>query len=566
MRNKYVDGMEKRSAFGWRLRSAIFSSGGLNAYLVSAGAMLFGAMPVQAMSVYSGSDYGNNLEVNLTTTISYTGLWRVSDPSATLKPAEDGDANFQHGLVGNLFSAVPVLDIRDGDYGAHFSGQFYINLPYLGTNQNDLSPYSSAIYTDKQTDFASGTRNVNGENAQLLDAFVFGQHTFDDGQSVQVKVGRSVLFWGQSLFFPTDGIAGGQAPINLISAQNLINPQAQQVFMPVGQAILTYEPRSGTTIQGYYQFEWEPNYYQGEGAYFSFANIYDRGASYLTLANLGSATVGLTRTKNVNPPAQNGQFGLSLQQEVGTWDLGIYGERFDAKAPLVGIAPTGGAAPIAGAVASALSAGTYTLIYPRDIWLQGVSFSTNLGAANVAGEFSVREHQPLVTNASAIAYVIAPGQNATNNPGYPVGNVWDAQLSGIYVSPPVPLDPGGVAIAGEVVLNHLINVTANRADLRTDGQATAGAFDVAITPTYNDVLPSLQITLPVSLTYDYLGRSEMDPTIYHGVGLFTAGVAATYKVNWSASLSYQDYLGKPNTVYNPLADRSFIALNLQRTF
>ena len=64
----------------------------------------------------------------------------------------------------------------------------------------------------------------------------------------------------------------------------------------MGQAILTYQPRPGTTIQGYYQFEWEHDYFQGEGAYFNSVNFFDKGASFLTLANTGHALDGLTRT------------------------------------------------------------------------------------------------------------------------------------------------------------------------------------------------------------------------------------------------------------------------------
>ena len=534
--------------------------------LAGACGLLIAASPhmANAFNLYDGTNYGNNLEINLTTTISYTGTYRVNDPSAILKSSEDGDANFQHGIVGNLFEAVPVLDIRDGDFGAHFSGQFYVNTPYLGTNQNDLTPYSSAIFTPKQDDFASGTRNVDGLNAQLLDAFVFGQHDFADGQSLQLKVGRSVLFWGQSLFFPTDGISGGQAPINIISAQNLINPEGQQVFMPVGQAILTYQPRPGTTLQGYYQFEWEHDYFQGEGAYFNSNNLLDRGAGFLSLANLGVAMVGLTRDKDITPPSSNGQFGLSLQQQVAAWDLGIYVERFDAKAPEVGIAPFSPVSPIPGATPTALSTGFYQAVYPRDIWLQGASFSTNVGPTNVAGELSFREHQPLSPNSGV--FIILPGQNANGSPGYPVGTTWDAQLSTIYVSPGIPLDPGGVTIDGEIILNHLMSVTQNRALLATGGQATAGAFDVEVTPTYNNVLPNLQVTFPTSITYDYLGRSYVDSTLYHGTGVFTTGVTATYNVNWIASLSYQDYLGKADAIHNGLADRGFVSLNLQHTF
>ncbi len=557
--------MSDRNTLRQRLLASVGRTG---LGLAGAGALLMAAAPhpAKALNLYDGTNYGNNLEINLTTTVSYTGQYRVNSPSKVLL-GSDGDNNFKHGLVGNLFEAVPVLDIRDGNYGAHFSAQLYLNTPYLGTNQNTQTGYSNAIYVPKQNDFTSATRNVDGMNAQVLDAFIFAQHTFADDQTLQFKFGRQTLFWGQSLYFPTDGISGGQAPINVIAAQNAINPQAQQVFMPVGQAVLTYQPQPGTTIQAYYQFEWEHDYFQGEGAYFNSTNILDKGGSFLAFAPL----YGLTRTKDINPEHQNGQFGLSFQQEVGDWDLGVYGERFDAKAPEVGIAPFSSAALVPGGH-GAISIGTYNLVYPRDTWLEGVSFSTNIGPTNVAGEFSVREHQPLVANNGG-AFYIFPGQNANGNPGYPVGNTWDAQISELYVTPAIPLDPGGVTITGEAILNHLINVTKNRwaafpggTQLATGRQATAGALDISVTPTYNDVLPNLQLTFPIGLTYDYLGRSAVDSTIYHGTGTLDVGMTATYKVNWIASLSYQDYLGKPDPVNNALADRGFVALNLQHTF
>jgi hypothetical protein len=57
----------------------------------------------------------------------------------------------------------------------------------------------------------------------------------------------------------------------------------------------------------------------------------------------------------------------------------------------------------------------------------------------------------------------------------------------------------------------------------------------------------------------------------HGTATFNIGVTAVYKSIWTASLTYQDYLGKPtmladNTTYNTLADRGYVSLNLQRSF
>ena len=119
--NKAVDENNKISGTAsWNapLGSNLKVGAGLAALL-----LVFVSPRADALNLYDGASAGNNLEVNLTTTVSYTGMYRVNSPSAVLKPGEDGDANFRHGIVGNLFEAVPVLDIRDGNFGAHFSGQ-----------------------------------------------------------------------------------------------------------------------------------------------------------------------------------------------------------------------------------------------------------------------------------------------------------------------------------------------------------------------------------------------------------------------------------------------------------
>jgi hypothetical protein len=80
----------------------------------------------QAVQLYDGAEYGNNLEINLDTTFSWTPIWRTDNPSARLladSNADDGDRAEAHGLVSNLFDVIPILDIKDGDFGAHFSGE-----------------------------------------------------------------------------------------------------------------------------------------------------------------------------------------------------------------------------------------------------------------------------------------------------------------------------------------------------------------------------------------------------------------------------------------------------------
>jgi hypothetical protein len=542
--------------------------------VVSAVGMLLVAVPRSAcaLNLYDGTSVGNNLEINLNTTISYTPIFRVSNPSSRLtSPANangsEGDIDFAHGLVSNEFEILPILDIRDGDYGAHFSGEAYLNTSYLGTNQNNqpstINPFSIA----KSTDFTSAVRNVEGLNARVLDAFAYGSHHFgaDDGQTITLKVGRQTLLWGQSLFLSNNGIAAGMAPFDIITSNNTPNAQTQQKIEPVGQIVLTYQINPFVTLQGYYQFQWAHDFFQGVGAFFSSSDILDAGGQRLIEKLPAGAAPGayLFRTKDRTPPRDNGQFGASVQLTLGNYDLGFYSLRYDAKTPNVYLHPAA-----AMLTANGISLGTYNLVYPRDIWIEGTSLSTNVGPANVAGEISFRQHMPLVTG----AIVPTPlTNNANGNPAYPTGTTMAGQLSAVYSSPGIPLDPGGVSISGEVGFNHVLGVTANKAAV-TDSphrSSTAAQFQAVVTPTYLDVLPYLQINFPIGLAYTFYGRSEIDSTENHGTGSVNFGVSATYNQSWVAAVTYSDNIGAPNHLLSgepAVADRNYVLLNFQHSF
>jgi hypothetical protein len=113
--------------------------------------MVSGPNVALALNLYDGSNDGNNLEVNLSTTVDYSTAYRVNDPSKLLTSpvysnanqdllavnTSEGDLDFQHGFFSNEIDVLPVLDVKDGNYGLHASGNFYLNSAYLGTTQDD---------------------------------------------------------------------------------------------------------------------------------------------------------------------------------------------------------------------------------------------------------------------------------------------------------------------------------------------------------------------------------------------------------------------------------------------
>jgi Protein of unknown function (DUF1302) len=531
---------------------------------------LFAAAPAaHAFQLYDGSAHGNNLQVNLNITASYTGMLRVGHPNAVFTQSlnsNDGDINQRRGIVNNTFEVLPVLDIKDGNFGMHFSGEYFVNTVYLGTNQNN-SPTTVNPIVSGNTEYADQTKLNNGHSGSLLDAFVYDSWNIH-GQQFTLKAGQQTLFWGQSLFFSTNGIAGGQAPIDVVQAQNLVNPQTQQIFMPVGQIVATWQPNQTYTIQGYYQYQWEPDNFQGVGSYFSTSDVTGPGGYRIIAAQAGGTNYYLGRTKDLTPPSQNGQFGISLQAQYGNYDAGLFMLRYDSKTPEVyNHAPTGFTPSPGG-----YQVGTYTVVYPRDIWLYGTSLSTTIGATNVAGEVSMRTHMPLVGSTAAGTQTASNMGNANNDPLYPVGNTMTAMASWIYGSPALKFDPGGITFVGEVEYVDVFRVTANPQLLAPGRSSAASAVDMQVEPAYFEVLPNLELQFPISVSYNLAGNSQMDITMNHGTGNYSMGVVATYKQTWDAALYYVGYFGRagtnpsvPNVSASPV-DRSYISLNLQHTF
>jgi hypothetical protein len=207
--------------------------------------------------------------------------------------------------------------------------------------------------------------------------------------------------------------------------------------------------------------------------------------------------------------------------------------------------------------------GSYYLVYPRDIQIYGAALSTTVGDVNVAGEISGRRNMPLDSGAATVIEYPGP---ANSGALYAKGSTGAAQASFIYVSPGIPGDPGGVTLDGEVAFNHVFSVDSGRAELTPGRQATAGAAEIVATPAYYEVFPNTELEFPVGLTYDFLGRSEIDQTMNHGTGSFSLGITAVYRTTWTAGLTYHDYLGKADPTLNPLADRGYVSFNVEHTF
>jgi hypothetical protein len=421
--------------------------------------------------------------------------------------------------------------------------------------------------------FTDDTRTIHGRKAEFQDAFVYGSFAPND-MNVHVKLGQFTQLYGESLFFGYNGIAGAQTPLDLARALSVPNSQFKEVAMPVPQLSAQVQVNPGLTVGAYYQFEWKKNRLPGVGSYFSFADFTDAGGENILL---GGPSVH--RGEDLKA-SDSGQGGAQVKFKVGDTEYGFYAAQFHDKMPQFyarpGVNPRGGVNSTGGP-----DIGDYVMVYGEKIKTYGASFSTLLGETNVAGELSVRTNQPLMAVGNTMILPGGTAFNGNDNPAYPVGDTLHLNMSAITVLGASPLWQGASFI-GEFAFNQRLKITKNEAALDPMATESASAIQLVFQPEYFQVLPGLDLQVPIGLSYGVSGRSSVAgvgslmPS--EGNGNFSLGIKADYKKTWQAGLSYTHYFGNLGSVikYNAPAptlsydnfhgDRDFISLSIQRTF
>ncbi len=503
-----------------------------------------------------------DFDVRLDTTVRTDFGFRLESASAALLSninADDGDRAFTPGLISARTDLATELTAQRGDLAFDISADGWYDPLYFQPNANN-SPATFNAISVPHTKFPAATRDLMGVDAELANAFAQDRFSLF-GLPLTVRLGRQTLLWGESLFFASNGIAAGQAPVDAI--KSLGNPlaPARELYLPVTQITTRIELRPGLALEAYDQFEWRRDRLPAADSYFSTTDILDAGGETVLLP-----AYRLYRTADQTPHGI-GQFGVALRSQSDTADLGLYALQYDAKLPV----------PVFNSAAD-----TYNLVFPRHIQLLGASFSTYAGDSVAAGEVSVRHNMPLLATGGVAAgagdtgggaiYAAAeqPAFPATPLPRpaaatapYATGDIWLAQSSLV-----AQLRPGSwwqaASLQAEIAANDLLGVTSGHDAVLPGRTHFAAAVRFVFTPQYFQVLPGLDLSLPIGLGYTPLGRSSIDATMYRGAGDATISATATYRQVWQAALAFTHFIGGA-TAQN-LADRDFVSLSLARTF
>nr|WP_245768218.1 DUF1302 domain-containing protein [Pseudomonas sagittaria] len=530
-------------------------------------------MPAQAFQFETGNDW----EVRWDNTVKYSNAWRVKDQHDKLVAdpnLDDGDRNFDQGIISNRVDLLSELDVSRNGAGFRVSGAAWYDDVYNKDNDND-SPDTANAFSVDHDEFTDDTRDLHGRDAEFLDAFVYSDFNLGEEMWGVARLGQHALLYGESLFFGNNGIAAAQQPIDVVKAISVPNSQFKELGLPVKQFSTQLQLTPNFSVGAYYQFEWESNRLPGAGSYFSPADLLDEGGERIILATAPGVgpVASFYRGKDIEA-RDSGQGGIQLRyrsDELDT-DFGLYAVRYHDKNFQVQVRPGANV----GAGQPGDKQGEYMLVFPEDITAFGFSANRGIGNANVGFEASIRHDAPLVSLTVADLSAVAPvpvGDN-DHNPLYAVGKTAHAQINMINVLPTGTFWDSAVILA-ELAWNRTLSVDKNRDMLDPNATRDATAMRVVFTPTYFQVLDGLDLSVPMGFGYGIDGRSSAVGGFSQSKGgNYNIGIAGDYLKSINFSLAYNGFFGPSapiniggiKTYEQTNADRDFIAFSVSHTF
>ena len=394
------------------------------------------------------------LEGSLDITLSHGITSRVGDRdkrligrrnggAASSVNADDGNLNYDRGLVSNASKFTGELDLNYRNFGAFVRVNGFFDFENeRGERDRPLSPMA---------------KDQVGKDFDVLDLYLTG--SFDlGGVAMDLRLGNHVISWGESTF-----IQNSINVINPFDINKLRTPGAElrDGLVPVPMVSASASLNDNLSVEGFYQVKWEKTEIDPPGSYFSTSDFAGAGARKVVFGwgdipdtgfSFEAFGAGLTQVINSDlqgqtpqvgfdpdflsvyrrkdgEPENSGQWGIALRylaEGLNNTEFGFYFVNYHSRLPVLS-GRTGTTQGVlaglqaAGAVGAATSATTqaagdqaariagllaidryaktvgYFTEYPEDIKLLGVSFNTQIGASGWAlqGEYSRRIDAPL---------------------------------------------------------------------------------------------------------------------------------------------------------------------------
>ena len=233
--------------------------------------------PAQAIDLSDGG-----LQLSLDTTLSHGLTFRIQERDDLLASdvnGNDGDLNYNRGLVSNTSKFTTDLDLGYRNFGA------FLRL-------NGFLDFENEHGERERTPLSDEAKELVGQDIILLDAYLTG--AFDVGNvAIDLRLGSHVLNWGESTF-----IQNGINAINPFDVSKLRLPgsELREGLVPVPMVSASVALTDTLTMEGFYQLDWQRTKIDPVGSYFSVTDYVGPGAekTVVALPGLDLGDMGLT--------------------------------------------------------------------------------------------------------------------------------------------------------------------------------------------------------------------------------------------------------------------------------
>ncbi|MDB5972617.1 MAG: hypothetical protein JWQ90_5067 [Hydrocarboniphaga sp.] len=191
---------------------------------------------------------------------------------------DDGDQNFNKGsMINNRLTFLGELNFSKNDYGMVLRGDAFYDRVYRKLNDNN-SPDTINKLEGPTNQFTDDARYNDGRRARLLDAYIYGSWYIGDESALNVRLGRHIAAYGESLFF--SGISFAQAPADATKAA-VPGADVKSILLPVNQISAQFSLNDKISFVGQYKLEFKPTELYPVGEYFSPADVVGPGAEFI---------------------------------------------------------------------------------------------------------------------------------------------------------------------------------------------------------------------------------------------------------------------------------------------
>ena len=218
------------------------------------------------------------LEGSLDITLSHGVTLRVGDRdkrligraegagTANSVNSDDGNLNYDSGIVSNASKFIGELDLNYRNFGAFARVHGFFDF------ENDRGERA-------RSELSPEAKDLVGKDFEVLDLYLTG--SFDlGGAAVDLRLGNHVISWGESTF-----IQNSINVINPFDVTKLRTPGAElrDGLVPVPMVSVSASLNESLSVEGFYQVKWEKTEIDPPGSYFSTSDFAGAGGRRVVL-------------------------------------------------------------------------------------------------------------------------------------------------------------------------------------------------------------------------------------------------------------------------------------------